>query len=223
MTLAFGNYDESYPPEVLRGYTPPLVGAARRGSEEGDTMDPTIPLPDVGPESNAPEGAVPVDSTRTEPDGPAVVAVPVEQLDETAAGAEPTPTVRAPSVRETALEEGLGDQLAQQSDAGTVLEDEQRSNAERTGAGDDDEPLVHTGTEFVVTAGAPGTYEPAVSATERPRNVTELRARARPATPEPWPEGDYVLVGTTGKRAHWSGDDWRGDESPGYPAAGDVE
>lgn len=239
MTLAFGDYEQSYPPEILHGYSPPLVsGAAARGAplEEGDDMEPTTPPPEVGPESNAPEGAVPVESTRTEPDGPAVVAVPADQLDETAAGAEPTPTVRAASVRETALDDGLGEHLEQQSDAGTVLEDEQRSNAERTGAVDDDagagegtdegdgesdEGDEDAGARFTVAEGAPGTYDPEVSARDRPRNVTELRAFARPESREPWARGSYVLVGTTGKRAHWSGDDWHGDESPGYGESDD--
>jgi hypothetical protein len=43
--------------------------------------------------------------------------------------------------------------------------------------------------------------------------VTELRERAKPATRDPWPAGAYVLVGTSGKRAHWDGDDWHGGES----------
>lgn len=73
------------------------------------------------------------------------------------------------------------------------------------------------GRTFVVAAGTPGSYEPEVPATERPRNVTELREVARVTDPSPWPAGAYVLVGTAGKRAHWGGDDWHGDASPGYP------
>jgi hypothetical protein len=241
VTLAFGNYEESYPPEILRGYAPPLVaGVAARSAtpdeeEEAEVTDPTTPPPDPGPESNTPEGAVPVDSTRTDPDGPAVVAVPADQLDEAAVEAEPTPTVRAASAREVEADQLVGEQLAEQPNADTVLEgtntgpdgSETTPAKPRLGSSDDaldDEPeqLENTGTEFTVSAGNPGTYEPAVSASERPRNVTELRARARPATPEPWDEGAYVLVGTTGKRAHWTGDDWHGDESPGY-GEGDDE
>jgi len=168
VTLAFGSYDESYPPEVLRGYTPPLVEGARRvgagvGLEGGEVVvEPTGTPPDLGPGSNTPEGVevVPVEATRVEPDGPAVVAEPVDQ--------RPT---------------------------------------------------------FIVTAGTPGSYDPEVPAKDRPRNVTELREVARPAPDnlEPWLAGEYVLVGTTGKRAHWSGDDWHGDESPGYAPAGDLE
>lgn len=105
---AFGDYEQSYPPEILRGYTPPLVGATARLSAA-------------------------------------------------------------------------------------------------------------TGGTFTITAGEPGTYSPEVVAADRPRNVTELRERARPADTGPWPEGAYVLVGTSGKRAHWGGDDWHGGESPGYP------
>lgn len=70
---------------------------------------------------------------------------------------------------------------------------------------------------LTVTAGEPGTYEPEVAPADRPRNVTELRERARVSDPAPWAEGEYVLVGTSGKRAHWSGEDWHGGESPGYP------
>lgn len=199
MTLSFGNYDESYPPEVLRGYVAPvLAGAARRPDTEGESpvSEPTTPPPEVDAESNSPEGAVPVDATRTEPDGPVVVAVPLDQLDEEAANpppaeegeAESTPTVRAATVREVA---------------------------------EPDEPTGEDRARFTVTAGTPGTYEPDVSARDRPRNVTELRAFARPATREPWAVDEYVLVGTTGKRAHWTGDDWRGDESPGYGVSDD--
>lgn len=78
--------------------------------------------------------------------------------------------------------------------------------------------------ELVVTAGTPGSYEPEVGPKDRPRNVTELRESSRPATREPWPAGAYVLVGTTGKRAHWSGVDWHSDASPGYePAEVEVD
>lgn len=70
---------------------------------------------------------------------------------------------------------------------------------------------------FTVAAGEPGEYDPEVAPADRPSNVTALRERARPADPAPWAEGQYVLVGTSGKRAHWGGDDWHGGESPGYP------
>jgi hypothetical protein len=72
---------------------------------------------------------------------------------------------------------------------------------------------------LTVTAGEPGTYSPAVSAAERPRNLTELRERATAADVAPWPAGAYVLVGESGKRAHWTGEEWRGGDSPGYPGA----
>jgi len=73
---------------------------------------------------------------------------------------------------------------------------------------------------LTVSAGTPGTYTPAVSAAERPRNVTELAQRARPADPAPWTDGQYVLVGTTGKRAHWTGELWRGGEASAPPLEG---
>lgn len=205
MTLAFGNYDESYPPEVLRGYVAPVLsGAARREAGDDDVTDPTTPPPDLGPESNAPEGAVPVDSTRTEPDGPAVVAVPADQLDEAAVGAEPTPTVRGVvETEDGARHEGI-------VPASAAVDDDDDEPAEGDAAGS---------TRFVVSAGKPGSYDPEVPASERPRNVTELRERARPLEREPWLEGEYVLVGTTGKRAHWSGDDWHSGEAPA-PEAG---
>jgi hypothetical protein len=228
VTLAFGDYEQSYPPEILRGYAAPVLsGAAARTAppEEGDEMEPTTPPPNVGPESNSPEGAVPVDSTRTEPDGPAVVAVPVDQLDETAAEAEPTPTVRAATAVEVETGETVGAELVDQPDADTVIEGTNNGDeapdtgATRTApsspAGDE------TATRFVVSPGKPGTYDPEVPARDRPRNVTELREVARPNEPEPWLEGEYVLVGTTGKRAHWSGSDWHSDESPGYDVSDD--
>lgn len=70
-----------------------------------------------------------------------------------------------------------------------------------------------------VDAGAPGTYSPAVTAAERPRNVTELTERAQPNGRAPWDAGQYVPVGSSGKRAHWTGDRWAGGESPGYAPA----
>lgn len=69
---------------------------------------------------------------------------------------------------------------------------------------------------LVAGPGRPGTYTPAVSAPQRPRNVTELGERVTPASPEPWPAGAYLLVGISGKRAHWTGSSWKGGESPGY-------
>jgi len=69
---------------------------------------------------------------------------------------------------------------------------------------------------LTVAAGEPGTYEPELAGRERPRNVSELRARARVIDPAPWPAGTYVLVGVNGKRAHWTGEDWKLGDSPGY-------
>jgi hypothetical protein len=69
---------------------------------------------------------------------------------------------------------------------------------------------------LVAAPGTPGAYDPPLTPGERPRNVTQLAEQAVPATPEPWPAGTYVLVGTTGKRAHWTGTDWKGGPSPGY-------
>jgi hypothetical protein len=64
------NYDESLPPELLAGYVAPIVGAA---------MPATPPPPEPGPGSNEPEGIdlEPVEATRTDPGGPAVVAAPI--------------------------------------------------------------------------------------------------------------------------------------------------
>jgi hypothetical protein len=72
---------------------------------------------------------------------------------------------------------------------------------------------------LTVTAGAPGGYSPELRPGARPHNVTELRDRARPADTAPWAAGQFVPVGTSGKRAHWDGQDWRSGESPGYPPA----
>jgi hypothetical protein len=82
-------------------------------------------------------------------------------------------------------------------------------------------PTVTSGVQLGVTAGSPGTYSPPVKASERPRNVTELRARAVPAySRDPWEPGQYVQVGESGKRAHWDGNQWRAGESPGYAPGG---
>jgi len=111
---SFGTYDESYPPEILRGYTapePPVMGAARRAAT--------------------------------------------------------TPT---------------------------------------------------TESTLTVVEGAPGEYEPALEPTERPRTLDELAAQTRLTSPAPWRAGSFVLY-ANGKRAHWSGDEWRSHESPGYPTS----
>jgi hypothetical protein len=62
---------------------------------------------------------------------------------------------------------------------------------------------------LTVAAGAPGDYSPALKASDRPRNITELRRRAQPVAPFAWLPGQYVLVGENGKRAHWDGATWQ--------------
>jgi hypothetical protein len=97
-------------------------------------------------------------------------------------------------------------------------------DAPRTAAGSPppDEAVTAGTSPLTVAAGAPGTYDPPQTPAQRPRNVTELRERARPADRAPWPEHAYVLVGESGKRAHWDGSDWRSGDSPGYPATGAI-
>lgn len=68
--------------------------------------------------------------------------------------------------------------------------------------------------ELSVTPGQPGAYTPDLTAGQRPRNVAELRSRARPDDPAPWPSGSYVQIGTNGKRAHWTGEDWHSGDAP---------
>jgi hypothetical protein len=82
----------------------------------------------------------------------------------------------------------------------------------------DAQPL-QDGRQLTVAAGTPGTYSPELRPQERPHNVTELRERARPDGLAPWAAGQFVPVGTSGKRAHWDGQDWRSGDSPGYPPA----
>jgi hypothetical protein len=93
----------------------------------------------------------------------------------------------------------------------------------RRGTGDEpvqltERPHVRAPQRLQVTAGEPGTYDPDLSPADRPVNMTVLRAAARPATDDPWPAGAYVLVGTSGKRAHWTGEEWHSGASPGYAA-----
>jgi len=78
-------------------------------------------------------------------------------------------------------------------------------------AGQQDAPPV-----LLAGPGTPGVYEPPMSPGARPRNLTEMAARVTPTTPEPWPEGTYVQMGESGRRAHWTGTGWRGGVSPGY-------
>jgi len=99
---------------------------------------------------------------------------------------------------------------------GTVLEASGPDQAEPLGVGRLPEGLV-------AHPGAPGTYSPALTAAARPRNVTELREYVTPALASPWAPGDYVPVGERGKRAHWTGEDWRLGEAPGTVPAGTVE
>jgi len=69
---------------------------------------------------------------------------------------------------------------------------------------------------LTVTAGSPGSYSPAVTPAERPRNVTELQTRGTPEPADPWAPGQYVPVGERGKRAHWDGEAWRSGEAPPF-------
>ncbi len=73
---------------------------------------------------------------------------------------------------------------------------------------------------LLATPGEPGTYDPPVSPGDRPRNLPALRERVRPATPEPWPAGSFVVMGDR-RRAHWNGATWKCKESPGY-AVGEL-
>jgi len=74
---------------------------------------------------------------------------------------------------------------------------------------------------LLAVPGSPGAYVPPVSPADRPRNITELVNRVTVATPEPWPAGAYLQIGESGRRAHWTGEGWKGGESPGY-AAGEL-
>jgi hypothetical protein len=94
--------------------------------------------------------------------------------------------------------------------------------AEQPAGGGEAGNFSSAGASLTVDAGTPGSYSPAVKASERPRNVTELVQRAVPNGRAPWDAGQYVPVGTSGKRAHWTGAEWRGGESPGYAPA-DVQ
>lgn len=68
---------------------------------------------------------------------------------------------------------------------------------------------------LTVAAGTPGSYVPDLKASDRPRNITELRERAVPSgDATPWSPGQYVLVGENGKRAHWDGHGWQYGEAP---------
>lgn len=66
-----------------------------------------------------------------------------------------------------------------------------------------------------LTAGPSG-YTTAVKAADRPRNLEELAARVDLDDTAPWPAGAAVPIGTRGKRAHWTGTEWKGGDSPGY-------
>ena len=65
-------------------------------------------------------------------------------------------------------------------------------------------------------AAGPGGYTTAVKAADRPRNLTELAERVDLSDRAPWPVGASLPMGERGKRAHWTGTEWRGGESPGY-------
>jgi hypothetical protein len=75
---------------------------------------------------------------------------------------------------------------------------------------------------LLAAPGQPGTYEPEVPPAERPRNIGELRERVRVVTPEPWPAGARLPLSKIGRYAHWTGTDWKLNESPGYPAGETV-
>jgi len=77
--------------------------------------------------------------------------------------------------------------------------------------------LLPAGGVLHLTAGPDG-YSPAVPAAERPKNLQELTQRVRPGplATAPWPASASVPIGVRGKRAHWTGTEWKGGASPGY-------
>lgn len=66
-----------------------------------------------------------------------------------------------------------------------------------------------------LTAGPDG-YGTAVKAADRPRSLEELAQRVTLQDPAPFPAGTSLPIGTRGKRAHWTGTEWKTGESPGY-------
>jgi hypothetical protein len=88
----------------------------------------------------------------------------------------------------------------------------------RVPAGGDSAAAAPAGTDagaVRLTAG-PGGYGTAVKAADRPRNLEELTRRVNLQDPAPFPAGAFVPIGTRGKRAHWTGTEWKTGESPGY-------
>lgn len=69
-------------------------------------------------------------------------------------------------------------------------------------------------------AASPAGYTTPVKATDRPRNLAELAERVQLDDEAPWPHGASLPMGARGKVAHWTGENWKGGVSPGYPARG---
>lgn len=125
------------------------------------------------------------------------------------------PSLWAPAAPVTAARTGAGD--ASRTAAGSPAPDGRPApdGPDPAGAaGRGDAAPLPPG--LTATAGQPGLYTPAVRAADRPRNMGELREQVIPDGSAPWPAGDYLLIGESGKRAHWSGTEWLAGESPGY-------
>lgn len=166
-------------------------------------------LDEPGPETNrdpeaqgAPPGASgvrfggggePVEATRTEPGGPAVVEVPGE-LDHPD---DDSHVVDGELVeRESITAEGA------EVSAGFVTDDETSSSGTARAANAPEQAIARPGT--------PGTIEPSI---DRPATLLELADVVQPVPSTPWPVGSFVAYGS-GKRAHWNGEAWRSGEAP---------
>lgn len=196
--------------DAPRGITGRLSGLSTPTSRE---------LDEPGPETNrdpeaqgSPPGAsgvrfggpdVPVEATRTEPGGPAVVEVPAE-LDRPDDDSHVEVVVDEDGTERAELVEV--EPVAEDRDDGRPagsLPEPEGGEVSATGA----EPVAGS----VARPGTPGSIEPELD--PRPSTLLELADATRAEGPA-WPPGSYVLYGS-GKRAYWNGEVWRSGEAPG--------
>lgn len=141
----------------------------------------------------------PVEATRTEPGGVAVVEVPAEldRPDDDSHVVDGELVEREPIVP-------AGTEPDERDDGrppGSLPEPE--GGVDVFAPGDEASSVAYPGT--------PGTIEPELD--PRPSTLLELADAARAEGPR-WPPGAYVLY-SSGKRAHWNGEAWRSGEAPG--------
>lgn len=149
-------------------------------------------------------GGEPVEATRTEPGGVAVVEVPgeLDRPDDDSRVAVDGETGQPELVERESIQPGDQDREPR----GFVGDETGRGGGSPAGGAG------AAAGGSVARAGTPGTIEPPLD--PRPATLLELADVVTPEPAGPWPAGTFVTYGS-GKRASWNGEAWRSGEAPG--------